>query len=273
MNQFSHSTYAIDYAKLRVELARLRVPSDLIEAALGTLPEEIKGILIYGSRARGDFQDHSDLDLLALVPRSTNSRKFDGSNVTCYTSEQLQRASGTLFGMHIRRDGIVTIDSDNELYRLLQELEDPDSVSLRKRIRHFSSILEPTMTDRQEHLAGLCRLARFLLRTAIYTKTLDEGPPCFSVRELAERFADPALATILSSNPAITGEATLEQLDDLRARLRLTVGTPPSVFYSSLMTLVIGEWNSDREYATLALHTMIDENLQLHYSELSNVFL
>lgn len=272
-NQASDTMHVIDRLKVSNELARLRIPPELIEAALGTLPEVAKGVLIYGSRARGDHLDHSDLDLLALVPRHTNSRKYDSSNVTCYTAEQLRHASGTLFGMHIRRDGIIIDDTDGELNEILQDLEDPDPPALLLRIRHFSSILDLAMTDREEHLVGLCRLARFLLRTAIYTHTLEEGSPCFSVRELASRFRDHELTTLLSSDPRVVGEASIELLDELCTRLRKAVGSAPSPSYASLMTLVVGEWDSDPECATLALLAMIDDHVELDYSQLANVFL
>ena len=273
MNQHSHSNHVTDYDKVSDELARLAVPSDLIESTLSTLPEQTRAILVYGSRARGDFLIHSDLDLLAIVPRPTHSRKHDGANVTCYTAEQLLHASKTLFGMHIRRDGIVIADTDGELHEILQNFEDPDPSTLIRRVRHYSSILDSAKTDRGQYLSGLCRLARFLLRTAIYAQALDEGSPCFSVRELAERLAEPALATLLASNPDVVGEATLQQLDDLCMRLRIAVGSAPSTPYLSLMTLVVGEWDSDRECASLALLAMTDDHVELDYSQLANVFL
>ena len=273
MNQHSHTIYASDHEDISDKLTKLGVPSDLIESALGSLPEQARSMLIYGSRARGDHLIHSDLDLLAIVPRPTYSRKHGGANVTCYTAEQLRHASKTLFGMHIQRDGIVLADTDGELHDILQSLEDPNPSTLIRRVRHFSSILGAAKTDKKQHVAGLCRLARFLLRTAIYAQTLDEGSPCFSVRELAERLAEPALAILLASNPDVVGEPTLQQLDDLCMRLRVAVGSAPSTPYSSLMTLVVGEWDSDRECASLALLAMTDDHIELDYSQLANVFL
>ena len=74
--------------------------------------------------------------------------------------------------MHIRRDGIVIADPTGDLQGFIQNLKDPEPQRLIGRIRHFSAILESSQTDRGNYLEGLCRLARFLLRTAIYTKTL-----------------------------------------------------------------------------------------------------
>ena len=72
------------------------------------------------------------------------------------------------------------------------------------------------------------------------------------MRELAERFDDPSLTTLLSSDPSIVAEASLELFERLRKRLHVTVGMPPATHYSSLESLVVGEWNQDREFATLA---------------------
>ena len=255
------------------KLLRMGVPPRLVVAAMRVVSLDAIGLLVYGSRARADYVQNSDLDLLALVRNSTESRTFEGVNLVCYTPEQFRSASGTLFGMHIRRDGVVISDTTGELRSLIQELQEPDPFQLLSRVRHFSAILDAGETELDIHLPGLCRLARYLLRTAIYSLALAEGRPCFSVRELAERFADPDLVTLLSSDPGVVAKPSLAEFAKLRKRLRTAVGRPSPIRYGSLESLAVAEWDDDRDRSTLAIMAMTCEGDDLDYAELPKVLL
>ena len=103
--------------------------------------------------------------------------------------------------MNIRRDGIVVADTGKRLFAIVSMLEGPDPLDLMSRVRHFSAILEVVSRDFTQHevmgrdstlhLDRFCRLARYLLRTAVYAQALAEGYPCISIRELAEYYCDP----------------------------------------------------------------------------------
>jgi len=265
---------AIDVADIQGKLSGIGVPKHLVRAALSIVPTDAIGILVYGSRARADYVQGSDLDLLALINQSGGSKTYEKVNMSCYTPAQLDSASGTLFGMHIRRDSIVLADTNCQLKNLIDSLEDPDPSQLLLRVRHFSAILDASATDLDLHLAGLCRLARYLLRTAIYSIALAEGRPCFSVRELAGRFAQPELVTLLSSDPDVVAEPSMREFEELCRRLRMAVGVLPTNHYGSLEALAIAEWEDDRERSTLAILAMTADELgDLDYSDLPKVLL
>ena len=175
--------------------------------------------------------------------------------------------------MHVKRDGKVIFDPTGELQSLICDLEPPDASLLLARVRHFSAILQCEETDLTLHLPGLCRLGRYLLRTAIYSLALAEGRPCFSVRELAERFNEPRLVTLLSSDPRIVPEPSLGELETLRRRLSEAVGEPPPTLHGSLESLAVAEWEDDRERSTLAIVAMTAEDQELGYSDLPKVLL
>ena len=263
----------IDITDLEGKLSGIGMPGRLVKAALDVVPNDAIGILVYGSRARADYVQDSDLDLLALVYEPGGSKTYGKANLSCYTPAQLCSASGTLFGMHIRRDGVVIADTNCELENLINSFEDPDPSQLLSRVRHFSAILDASTADLDLHLPGLCRLARYLLRTAIYSLALAEGQPCFSVRELAKRFAQPELVTLLSSDPDVVAEPSSGELEELRRRLRVTVGAPVPNCYRSLESLAVVEWDDDRERSTLAILAMTGECGDLDYSELPKVLL
>ena len=273
MEKHSRRRVAVDVADVERKLSGLGVPRRLVDAAMCVVPVHGVGLMVYGSRARDDFVHNSDLDLLALVHEPLGSRTYRNVNLSCYTREQFISASGTLFGMHVRRDGIVLVDPKGELRNLIQDLEQPDASRLLARVRHFSAILECEEADLNLHLPGLCRLGRYLLRTAIYSLALAEGRPCFSVRELAERFDEQGLVTLLSSDPRIVSEPSLDELETLRRRLREAVGKPPPTFHRSLESLAVAEWEGDRERSTLAIMAMTGEDRELDYSDLPKVLL
>lgn len=265
----SHSP--VIHTTVRSKLDELGIPPRLAGAALRVIPREASGLLIYGSRARADHVHESDLDLLALVPQPKEMKALSDVSLSCYTSDQLSGASGTLFGMHLKRDGIVVFDSVGELEALIDSFQQPDPEVLLARVRHFSAILN--VADLGDHLPGVCRLARYLLRTAIYSLALADGRPCFSVRELAERFAEPRLATLLSSHSSITGPPSFDEFAELRSRLRTVVGIPPPIAHPSLESLAVAEWDDDRQLSTLAIMAMSSKKSALQYAALPKVLL
>ena len=273
MGEPSSNQVAIDIADFAGKLNGLGVPQSLIEAAIHVISDDTIGLLVYGSRARADSVPNSDLDLLALVQEPSGSTAYGNVNLSRYTSAQIRSASGTLFGMHIRRDGVVVADATGDLRGLVHALEDPSPSHLFSRVRHFAAILEASKTDLHLHLPGLCRLGRYLLRTAVYSVALAEGRPCFSVRELAERFGEPELVEILSSDPDVVAEPSPREFMELRRRLREAVGAPGPTSHRSLGSLAVAEWDHDRERATLAIMAMTGEHSDLDYSELPKVLL
>jgi hypothetical protein len=74
-----------------------------------------------------------------------------------------------------------------------------------------------------------------------------EGEPCFSVRQLAERFHEPRLATLLASDPEITGPPSVELLEELTTRLICIIGPFPEHDYGSLEALAVATWDSRPE--------------------------
>lgn len=246
----------IDVEAVRIKLAELRVGKTLIRQACKRIRGSATGVLLYGSCARGDASAASDLDLLLVAPHRADSGTDGKLSINCYSPKQFADAGSTLFGMHLARDGIVLHDTDNRMAEMLSEFTSPNAQDLLGRIRDFSIVLELPIEEQLEYLSGLCQVARYLLRSAIYAAALGDGNPCFSVAELADRFNQPELTSLLSSHPGQHPEPSLEVLDDLKHRLRGVVGTPASDSYESLHALIIGSSISDpdlEKLATLAL--------------------
>ncbi len=252
------------------ELTRLGVPPTAASDAVELMPDGVLGVLLYGSHARGDHGPDSDVDLLVLAEYPAGTRLGRVASVSVYTPVQLATASGTLFGMHLARDGVVIQDSDGLLHDLLVEMGEPDVPTLFERIRHLGAVLEDEVGA---HLVGRVRVARYLLRTAVYLEALAEGEACFSVRELARRAADADLVSVLSSNPQVAPAPTAATFEDLNDRLIEVLGALSHNPHGSLVNLVVAEWWEDRDRATLAALALADENSEFDYAALSKVLL
>lgn len=228
------------------------------------------GVVLYGSYARGDHESSSDVDLLVVADRPGGSRKLGVANVATYTPNQLASARGSLFGMHLARDGRVLHDTDHLVAGLLSSMGEPDPAVLFERIRHLAAVLDGEPTD---HLGGRIRVARYLLRTAVYVAALADGEPCFSVRELAERANEPGLVRILATDVEAAPVPTPEVLDDLLARLGDIVGPVASDPHGGLRNLIVAEWFDDPARATLGVLVLAGDQDELDYTALAKVIL
>lgn len=262
----------VDLEAIRRKLADLRVDDALIKQACAKIRGSAIGVLLYGSWARGTASTSSDLDLLVLSQFRADSGTEGKLSLNAYTPDQLADARATLFGMHLARDGLVLHDTNGRLAEILSTFTPPNPQQLLQRVREFSIILDLPRTEQTTYLPGLCQVARYLLRTAIYALALRDGRPCFSVEELAVRFDQPELTTLLSSHPALYPAPTLDVLDELRQRLTSAVGAPHSNSFGSLHALIVDASMSNpdlEKLATLALG--VDESLP--YAELPKVIL
>src|SRR5205823_1249978 len=77
--------------------------------------------MLYGSYARGDSTPDSDVDVLELVAHAPRSYSRGRVNVTQYLPAHLRRmaASGSLFVLHLRSEGLVLDDHTGVLQRCL----------------------------------------------------------------------------------------------------------------------------------------------------------
>ncbi|BCN42060.1 nucleotidyltransferase domain-containing protein [Prescottella equi] len=260
----------IDAALGQLELTPDEAVEVMSRIAAGTI-----GLLLYGSRARGDHEASSDFDILRYTS-SWNSPTFKCGrvSVSSYTRDQLESASETLFGTHLNRDGRILAENGDELTLLIDRLQPANPALLLARVTQYSTILVQPDAVKAAHFTGLVRLARYLLRTAVYASAMNKGTPCFSVRQLAQRFNEPRLATLLASDPAVTGPPSIKLLDELTTRLTVIIGPLPEHDYGSLEALAVATWDTDRNLAALAIRAgSEDDQDSINYSELPKVLL
>ena len=260
----------IDRKHVEDSLLAMGIPPTLI-TEFPDIGPEVEGILIYGSRARGDAIPGSDLDVIALVDASKPSRHSGDVNVSYYTGEQLTSGIGTLFGVHLKRDSKIVWENAGKLTQALGDMGDVDTDRLMARVRDMSTLFVSPAWDLPKYLPGLLRQARYLLRSSLYGQTIANGDPCFSVRELAVQHSDPSLATLLASNQS--GEPSLQDLDDCLSRLRNIVGDFPGNEHGSLEASIVNMWGQRSDVLSMAFLALGATTDGADYAEVEKILL
>ena len=91
-------------------LGDVGVPPAMVRTAVRLIPDDVSGVLVYGSRARSDHLAESDLDLLGLVEQPRRTVHDGEVGLSFYTVEQLKTGIGSLFGAHLARDAHILWD-------------------------------------------------------------------------------------------------------------------------------------------------------------------
>lgn len=232
----------------------------------------LEGLMIYGSRARGDAVDGSDLDLLGLVQSPRPSSRSGDVHLSYYTPAQLGSGVGTLFGAHLKRDGRVLFDKSGELGAALDRMGAVNTGLVVKRSRNMSQLFTTPELDLPRYLPGLLREARYLLRSCLYASAISEGRPCFSVRELALRHGDPDLSRLLASR--YVEEPSEQDYSQCVSRLERLIGPLPSSQHGSLEATIVNEWGTSGDLLSMAFMALGASSAEFDdYAEVEKVLL
>jgi Nucleotidyltransferase domain len=261
----------VDRPQLLESLAKLAVP-DEIARCVPAMPIDASGLFLYGSRARGDAVSGSDLDLLAIVDQPRPSTYSGQVSVSYYTIAHVESGRGTLFGAHLKRDAKVLWDPTGELGAVLSRMGEVDTRRLFSRARNMSKILGSLEMDLPKYLTGLLREARYLLRSCLYACAIAEGSPCFSVREIAKRNADPQLASLLASRQQTT-EPSVDDLSECISRLEAILGPLPTNPHGSLEALVVNEWQNGGDLLSMGFMALGATGGDSDYAEVEKILL
>ena len=256
--------------ELTTALTDLGVP-DSILGDLPAVPDSVSAMVLYGSRSRGDAVEGSDLDLLALVPKDQPTINAGAVSLSFYTSAQMDSGVGTLFGAHLKRDGKILFDHDGRLTAALSAMGQVDTTRVFRRALAMSQLFTTPERDLPKYLPGLLRQARYLLRSSLYAQAISTGRPCFSVRQIAVRYNDPNLASLLASRQE--GDPALEDYAACLSRLRDLLGEFPINLHGSVEAALVNEWGSGSDLLSMAFMALGSSGVGSDYAEVEKILL
>jgi len=146
-------------------------------------------LFLYGSHARGDAHESSDVDVLQVTPAHRAPYSVGRVNVTCYTFEQLLRIArrGGLFARHLIEEATPLVDPEDMLGALKSTYVHPlDYGGVKKEVYGCAPLLDVTESEFNDNAVGLSSLATYLIRTYFYATAFDQGARSFSMEHILE---------------------------------------------------------------------------------------
>jgi hypothetical protein len=190
--------------------------------------------MIFGSFARGDASEDSDIDVLVLAPRRSKPTKRGRVNVSTYDESTLREMAerGSLFVLHLRNEGRILRDDKGTLSRCLDSYRPPETYDqLRATLRQVANLLDVDEIAYAARWNEYNELALFVLRTLLYAQFAEDGAPVFSLQTIRQRVQrkglDGAFALKASSGPRFEQFAVARSLveDLVGSKARNAFGT------------------------------------------------
>lgn len=169
---------------------------------LARITSPFTAVFLYGSHARGDAEETSDVDVLQVTAVHTAPYAIGRLNVTCYTCDQLLRLAhrGSLFARHLVEEAVPLSDPKNLLGNVRSAYIAPENyVALRKEVRGCAPLLDVEESRFNENVEGLSSLVGYLARTHLYALAFDQGARSFAMRHVLELLDRQKARDILSA--------------------------------------------------------------------------
>jgi hypothetical protein len=175
--------------------------ADKLRRVLEVVKPPFTALFLYGSHARGDALETSDVDVLQVTPTHTAPYAVGPVNVTCYTLDQLLRLArrGGLFARHVVSEALPLVDPQDVLGTLRSAYVPlPDYHETKGEVRGCAPLLDVTNYQFNENADGLCSLTSYLIRTYLYATAFDHGAKSFAMGNVLNLLGQQRASVILS---------------------------------------------------------------------------
>jgi hypothetical protein len=176
--------------------------AEKLQEVVSLIKPPFTALFLYGSHARGDAKDTSDVDILQVTPVHTAPYTIRSFNITCYTFEQLMRLAGRggLFARHLVEEA-VPLDDPHDILGALKSAYVATQTydGVRKEVCGCAPLLDVAECKFNENIEGLSSLASYLIRTYLYALAFERGARSFAMDHILGLLGQKRAGVVLSS--------------------------------------------------------------------------
>jgi nucleotidyltransferase-like protein len=163
--------------------------AEKVREVVAVIRPPFTALFLYGSHARGDAEEASDVDVLQVTPTHTAPYAVGRVNITCYTREQLLRIArrSGLFARHLVEEALPLADTQDLLGALKSAYVGPlDYHAVKNEVRGCAPLLDVAEPQFIENAEGLSSLVSYLIRTYLYASAFEQGARSFAMGHVLE---------------------------------------------------------------------------------------
>lgn len=148
---------------------------------------EPESIIIFGSYARNDYNEQSDVDMLLIYPEYHPSIQIDKLSISIYSKEKLIEfaKSGSLFVLHLIKEGKV-LEGQNFIETLASHFKMPDFKLLKDELIESCKLLQICQEEFNNYKSNIIGVQKFILRSILYMKGIQKGVKTFNILKVLE---------------------------------------------------------------------------------------
>lgn len=226
---------------------------------------EYDSLILFGSEAREDSNQYSDIDILIVAKRKHQSFSFKKANFTVYTIETLHKmaSEGSLFIHHLITEAKVIEGFD--YMKTLKEnfISKLNYTNYRDKIISCFNLLDIDETGYYELDSKPFTLLRYLIRSYLYSLAYDNKFRGYNINEITDKLGYKTLDYIFqyreNSNPSF--KKFLKAKFDIENSLRIKINNP----CNNLETLIFNYYSENQLLVILGLRLLRNGEFRLNY--------